>query len=208
MATGNKGSCLWRGESPPSVKGRIIPRAPGITSTNKFAVLKCNWWVEKNWMQQRQRSQSFWPSTFFFFKSSGLNSILFYSFHSSPKQTLPEKWSPAPLFGLETPTVFLWALGSRAVSAPRLFPSATEFIQQKRSIYSLLEKNRVNVQPLLAPWSLAVEVSELSWFAALMTGAPLHSAVPSPPQCPSEGRPPRAAKLAVTHLSVINPLSY
>lgn len=207
MATGNKGSCLWRGESPPSVKGRIIPRAPGITSTNKFAVLKCNWWVEKNWMQQRQRSQSFWPLTFFFLNLLGL--ILFFSILFIVALSRHFRRIEALLlFGLETPTVFLWALGSRAVSAPRLFPSATEFIQQKRSIYSLLEKNRVNVQPLLAPWSLAVEVSELSWFAALMTGAPLHSAVPSPPQCPSEGRPPRAAKLAVTHLSVINPLSY
>lgn len=47
-----------------------------------------------------------------------------------------------------------------------------------------------------------MEVSQQSWFAALVTGAPLHSAVPpTPPQSPSKGGPLGAAKLAVTHLS-------
>lgn len=136
----------------------------------------------------QQTSQSFWPLTFFFLSFWAR----FYSSHNSSKQTLPEKWSPSPLCGLETSTVFQWALGQ-----PLL---------HRYSHLQLSSSSRKD--PFTPCWNKLCECAALigsfepgsgGQRAALICSSddricPAHcSAIPA--------QPPRAAKLAATHLS-------
>lgn len=120
------------------------------------------------------------PLTFFFFYLLG--SILVYSSRKiAQSRCFQRSPAPAPLFDLETPTVFQWALGQ---SLLHCHSSLQLSLSSRKDPFTPCRNKYCGpavMQSLFAPWSLEVEVSELRLFAAWMTGATLHSAVLSPP---------------------------